>query len=67
MAGNLHYGYMGVAVEEETNKVVIPKWIIAMWSGIKGDIPPLWAPCDGTNGTPRMTSGQELVFIMYMG
>jgi microcystin-dependent protein len=32
----------------------VPKGVIVMWSGRILDIPPGWALCDGTNGTPDL-------------
>jgi len=34
---------------------VIPKGLIAIWSGAITAIPTTWALCDGTNGTPDLT------------
>lgn len=32
----------------------IPRGVIVMWSGSINQIPPGWALCDGTNGTPDL-------------
>lgn len=36
------------------NVISIPRGIITMWSGAIAAIPPGWALCDGTNGTPDL-------------
>ena len=36
------------------NAMSVPKGIITMWSGSIATIPPGWALCDGTNGTPDL-------------
>jgi microcystin-dependent protein len=33
----------------------VPAGVIVMWSGATTDIPPGWALCDGTDGTPNLT------------
>ena len=33
---------------------VVPKGLVAMWSGTASTIPNGWALCDGTNGTPNL-------------
>ncbi len=39
---------------QESGNALIPRGIIAMWSGTRDDIPAGWALCDGTNGTPDL-------------
>ena len=38
------------------NEGGVPSGVIVMWSGAIGNIPSGWALCDGTNGTPDLTS-----------
>ena len=33
---------------------MVPQGAIVMWSGAVADIPPGWALCDGSNGTPNL-------------
>ncbi len=39
---------------KEAGNDLIPRGIIAMWSGRRDQIPAGWALCDGTNGTPDL-------------
>jgi microcystin-dependent protein len=41
---------------KENGNALIPKGIIAMWSGTASTIPGGWALCDGSNGTPDLRS-----------
>lgn len=36
------------------NAIGVPRGAILIWAGQKSDIPPGWALCDGTNGTPDL-------------
>ncbi len=46
-------GY-AIRAEVAEDVVSVPKGVIVMWSGRIADIPPGWALCDGTNGTPDL-------------
>jgi len=59
-------GHVGIGTDKPTatlevkgqikdeNGFVIPRGMITMWSGTMTNIPPGWALCDGTNGTPDL-------------
>lgn len=46
------------------NAIGVPRGAILIWAGQKADIPPGWALCDGTRGTPDL-SGRFLMATQY--
>ena len=53
--GGLSIG-AGITIDPtgDTGKGIIPRGVIAMWSGAAKDIPKGWALCDGTDDTPDL-------------
>ena len=45
-----------ISLHSHGGGAAIPTGVIAMWSGLKANIPVAWYLCDGTNGTPDLRS-----------
>ena len=43
-------------IERQSDKKLIPKGTIVMWSGAINDIPEGWLLCDGTKSTPNLSN-----------
>ena len=48
------YGAMTGQLQNITPEMIIPRGIIAMWSGAANAIPDGWLLCNGSNGTPDL-------------
>jgi len=52
--GNVRVDGAIEAVSGGVSFFMVPRRAIIMWSGLLSEIPPGWALCDGTNGTPNL-------------
>ncbi|MCC6312360.1 MAG: hypothetical protein IT345_15805 [Trueperaceae bacterium] len=49
-------GPFGVPGQADSLHGLIPRGLVAMWSGLLSEIPVGWALCDGTLGTPNLVA-----------